>query len=231
MSRPIEDYALIGDTRTAALVGRDGSIDWLCLPRFDSGACFAKLVGGPDNGSWTMAPKGEARVVDRRYRKDSLILETIWETADGGRVRVVDGMLPASDVPRVVRHVIGVRGTRRGRAVRRRPARLRRREHADRLHGHREQPDELRAGVLSLVRAAAGAHRRALRAAPDRRVLARVGRDVQVRGAVARDGDALAAHAQGADRREDRRGPRRADDLAPGTARRRAQLGLPVLLA
>jgi len=111
MSRPIEDYALIGDTRTAALVCRDGSIDWLCLPRFDSGACFARLVGGDDNGFWTLRPQGEARVVDRRYREDSLILETIWETDDGGRVRVVDGMLPASDVPRVVRHVVGERGS------------------------------------------------------------------------------------------------------------------------
>ncbi|HEX3463181.1 MAG TPA: glycoside hydrolase family 15 protein [Candidatus Elarobacter sp.] len=110
MSRPIEDYALIGDTRTAALVCRDGSIDWLCLPRFDSGACFARLIGGGGNGSWTLAPKGGGRVVDRRYRENSLILETIWETDGGGRVRVVDGMLPESDVPRVVRHVVGERG-------------------------------------------------------------------------------------------------------------------------
>ena len=111
MARPIEDYALIGDTRTAALVCRDGSIDWLCLPHFDSGACFAKLVGDEGNGAWTLAPKAaDARVVERRYREDSLMLETIWELDGGARVRVVDGMLPASDVPRVVRHVVGVQG-------------------------------------------------------------------------------------------------------------------------
>jgi GH15 family glucan-1,4-alpha-glucosidase len=111
MARPIEDYALIGDTRTAALVCRDGSIDWLCLPRFDSGAVFAKLVGDEENGSWVLAPKDDkARVVERRYREDSVMLETIWELDGGARVRVVDGMLPGSDVPRVVRHVVGMKG-------------------------------------------------------------------------------------------------------------------------
>jgi GH15 family glucan-1,4-alpha-glucosidase len=111
MTRPIEDYALIGDTRTAALVCRDGSIDWLCLPRFDSGAVFAKLVGDEENGSWVLAPKDDkARVVERRYREDSVMLETIWELDGGARVRVVDGMLPGSDVPRVVRHVVGMKG-------------------------------------------------------------------------------------------------------------------------
>jgi GH15 family glucan-1,4-alpha-glucosidase len=109
MARRIEDYALIGDTRTAALVGRDGTIEWLCLPRFDSGACFAKLVGDDDNGSWSLAPKG-GRVVERRYREDSLLLETIWEVDGGVRVRVVDGMLPGSDAPRVVRLVVGEHG-------------------------------------------------------------------------------------------------------------------------
>ncbi|HEY0393367.1 MAG TPA: glycoside hydrolase family 15 protein [Candidatus Elarobacter sp.] len=109
MARPIEDYALIGDTRTAALVCRDGTIEWLCLPRFDSGACFAKLVGDDENGAWALAPKG-GRVVERRYREDSLVLETIWEVDGGARVRLVDGMLPGSDVPRVVRLVVGERG-------------------------------------------------------------------------------------------------------------------------
>jgi GH15 family glucan-1,4-alpha-glucosidase len=106
----IEDYALIGDTRTAALVSREGSVDWLCLPRFDSGACFANLIGEEENGAWSLAPVGEARVVDRRYREDSMVLETIWEAADGARVRVVDAMLPGTDVPRLVRMAIGEQG-------------------------------------------------------------------------------------------------------------------------
>jgi GH15 family glucan-1,4-alpha-glucosidase len=110
MTRPIEDYALIGDTRTAALVCRDGSIDWLCLPRFDSGACFAALVGDPENGAWTLTPKGHATAIRRAYREDSMVLETTYELEDGGRVRIVDAMLPGSDVPRVVRLVIGEAG-------------------------------------------------------------------------------------------------------------------------
>lgn len=68
MTSPIGDYALIGNTRTAALVGRDGSIDWLCLPRFDSGACFASLLGEPEQGRWLIAPKGEIRGIKRHYR-------------------------------------------------------------------------------------------------------------------------------------------------------------------
>ena len=110
MTRPIEDYALIGDTRTAALVCRDGSIDWLCLPRFDSGACFAALVGDAENGSWTLTPKGHATAIRRAYREDSMVLETTYELEDGGRVRIVDAMLPGSDVPRVVRLVVGEAG-------------------------------------------------------------------------------------------------------------------------
>ncbi len=110
MTRPIEDYALIGDTRTAALVCRDGSIDWLCLPRFDSGACFAALVGDPENGTWTLTPQGHATTIRRAYREDSMILETVYDLEDGGRVKVVDAMLPGSDVPRVVRMVIGEAG-------------------------------------------------------------------------------------------------------------------------
>src|ERR1700755_1590736 len=87
----IEDYALIGDCETAALVSRDGSIDWLCWPRFDSGACFAALLGTRENGLWRIAPKaGDARVT-RRYKGDTLILETQFETADGA-VCVTDFM-------------------------------------------------------------------------------------------------------------------------------------------
>lgn len=110
MSRPIEDYALIGDTRTAALVCRDGAIDWLCLPRFDSGACFAALVGEPENGAWSLAPQGRPAAIQRAYRQDSMVLETVYELDDGARVRVVDAMLPGSDVPRVLRLVEGEAG-------------------------------------------------------------------------------------------------------------------------
>jgi GH15 family glucan-1,4-alpha-glucosidase len=109
VSLPIEDYGLIGDTHTAALVGRDGSIDWLCLPRFDSGACFAALLGTPTNGRWHVGPSGPVRAASRRYRTDTLVLETDFDTADG-LVRVVDCMLPRDDVPTVIRIVQGIRG-------------------------------------------------------------------------------------------------------------------------
>ena len=79
----IEDYAVIGDCRSAALVGRAGSIDWLCWPRFDSDACFAALLGNAKNGRWLMAPARPARNVTRRYLGDSLILETMFTTATG----------------------------------------------------------------------------------------------------------------------------------------------------
>src|ERR1700739_1931529 len=79
MTLRIENYALVGDCHTAALVGRDGSIDWLCLPRFDSGACFAALLGRPEHGRWLLAPVARRRRVRRRYRGDSLILETTFD--------------------------------------------------------------------------------------------------------------------------------------------------------
>jgi GH15 family glucan-1,4-alpha-glucosidase len=105
----IEDYALIGDCHTAALVGRDGSIDWLCLPRFDSGACFAALLGGPEHGRWRIAPATEVRATRRRYRDGTLILETEFETAQG-TVRIIDCM-PLSDGRwDVLRIVEGLRG-------------------------------------------------------------------------------------------------------------------------
>jgi len=105
----IEDYALIGDTHTAALVGRDGSIDWLCLPRFDSGACFASLLGDPRHGRWLINPTAEVRQTRRHYRPATLILETECETADGA-VRLVDFMPPREQSPCVVRIVEGLRG-------------------------------------------------------------------------------------------------------------------------
>jgi GH15 family glucan-1,4-alpha-glucosidase len=104
----IEDYALIGDLQTAALVERGGSIDWLCLPRFDSGACFAALLGDTDNGRWLVAPKAGG-TTSRRYLGDTLVLETTWEN-DEGAVRVFDFMPPRDKAPDVVRIVEGVRG-------------------------------------------------------------------------------------------------------------------------
>src|SRR5438067_10326375 len=91
MARRIEDYALIGDCETAALVGRDGSIDWLCWPRFDSEACFAALLGSPDHGRWLIAPQDGRAKITRRYREKTLILETCFETGDGA-AEVVDFM-------------------------------------------------------------------------------------------------------------------------------------------
>ena len=108
MPLPIEDYALIGDNHTAALVGKDGSIDWLCLPRFDSPAAFAALLGGEKFGRWAIAPAAEARV-ERRYRPDTLILETTF-TTDEGSVTLVDAMLTTGEERRVVRSVYGLRG-------------------------------------------------------------------------------------------------------------------------
>jgi GH15 family glucan-1,4-alpha-glucosidase len=92
MGLRIEDYALIGNTHTAALVGRDGSIDWLCMPRFDSPACFAALLGTTDNGRWLIAPEQAARAARRRYRGDTLVLESEFDVPDGGRVAVIDFM-------------------------------------------------------------------------------------------------------------------------------------------
>jgi GH15 family glucan-1,4-alpha-glucosidase len=105
----IEDYAIIGDTQTVALVDKGGSIDWLCLPRFDSPACFAKLLGDEDNGQWSLAPVGAQRCTSRRYVGESLVLETTWEL-ESGSVRVVDYMPPRDRAPDVVRLVEGVSG-------------------------------------------------------------------------------------------------------------------------
>jgi len=110
MSNPIEDYALIGDGETAALVSRGGSIDWLCVPRFDSPACFAALLGGPEHGRWSLAPRDGARSVSRCYRDDTLVLETSFET-DTGAVTIVDCMPQRDGPPVVIRQVVGRRGT------------------------------------------------------------------------------------------------------------------------
>src|SRR4051794_26506829 len=106
----IEDYALFGDLQAAALVGRDGGVDWLCLPRFDSASCLAALLGDERQGRWVVAPAGEVRATARRYRPDTLILETDFETADGA-VRVIDFMPRRGDgPPRLMRVVEGLRG-------------------------------------------------------------------------------------------------------------------------
>ena len=105
MSEPIESYGLIGDCETAALVGKNGSVDWLCWPRFDSDACFAAILGGPDNGRWLIAPHDGVESVHRRYRPDTLILETEFRTKSG-RITLTDFMLPrdaTSDLVRIVR--------------------------------------------------------------------------------------------------------------------------------
>ena len=106
----IEDYAFLSDTQTGALVSRDGCVDWLCFPRFDSGACFASLLGDSKNGHWRMAPEGEVIRTERRYRGDTLILETDIETADGA-VRLIDFMPPRGEAPDIVRIVEGLRGS------------------------------------------------------------------------------------------------------------------------
>ncbi|MFJ4815083.1 glycoside hydrolase family 15 protein [Streptomyces sp. NPDC088801] len=109
MHPSIEDYALIGDEQTAALVGMDGSVDWLCLPRFDSAACFARLLGDEDNGYWRIAPVGADRCTRRAYRRDTLVLDTEWETGQGA-VRVTDLMPQRDRAPDLVRVVEGLDG-------------------------------------------------------------------------------------------------------------------------
>ncbi|MFL5759646.1 MAG: glycoside hydrolase family 15 protein [Thermomicrobiales bacterium] len=109
MGLRIEDYAIIGDTGSVALVGNNGSIDWLCLPRFDSAACFAALLGDENNGRWQIAPAADSLRVDRRYRPGTLVLETEFETTDGA-VRIIDCMPPRNGSPEVIRRVEGLRG-------------------------------------------------------------------------------------------------------------------------
>ncbi|HWH34406.1 MAG TPA: glycoside hydrolase family 15 protein [Acidimicrobiales bacterium] len=109
MSVPLEDYALLGDTESAALVSTQGSIDWLCLPRFDSPSCFAALLGTPEHGRWLLAPAGEPRCRHRTYRDGGLVLESRYET-EGGAVTVVDCMPPRDGMPNLVRLVRGEAG-------------------------------------------------------------------------------------------------------------------------
>jgi GH15 family glucan-1,4-alpha-glucosidase len=109
LSLPIEDYAMIGDCLTAALVSRQGSIDWLCLPDFDSPACFASLLGTPENGRWSIAPADPIRAVRRNYRDGTLILETHFET-ETGSATLIDCMVTGRDTPQLLRVVAGIKG-------------------------------------------------------------------------------------------------------------------------
>jgi GH15 family glucan-1,4-alpha-glucosidase len=108
-ARRIEDYALIGDLHTAALAGRDGSIDWCCFPRFDSDACFAALLGAPGHGRWLLSPTGKVRRMSRGYRPETLVLDSTIVTATGS-VRVTDFMPPRRESPNIVRIVEGLSG-------------------------------------------------------------------------------------------------------------------------
>jgi len=110
MTVNIEDYGLIGDCETAALVSKDGSIDWLCWPRFDSGACFSALLGDAGNGRWRIAPAGAKPSITRRYRPNTLILETTFVTIDG-EVMVIDFLPLRTQASHLVRLVVGKRGT------------------------------------------------------------------------------------------------------------------------
>jgi GH15 family glucan-1,4-alpha-glucosidase len=105
----IEDYGFLSDTQTGALVSRDGCIDWLCFPRFDSGACFASLLGGKENGHWRFFPEEKVETTQRRYRGDTLILETEIETKSGA-MRLIDFMPPRGENPDLIRIVEGLRG-------------------------------------------------------------------------------------------------------------------------
>jgi GH15 family glucan-1,4-alpha-glucosidase len=109
MPSRIEDYALVGDCETAALVARDGSVDWLCFPRFDSGGCFAALLGTPEHGRWQITPAGDVKSVRRRYREGTLVLETDFVT-EAGTARLIDCMPGRDHHPKLVRVVEGIDG-------------------------------------------------------------------------------------------------------------------------
>ena len=260
----LEDYGLIGDLEAAALVGRTGAVDWLCLPRFDSASCFSALLGDDRHGRWLVAPAGEVQANSRRYRPGTLVLETDFETSEGA-VRLIDFMpRRAQGPPRVMRIVEGLRG--------RVPMRMELSVRPD--YGSIKPwielasdgaiatagPDAFRLStplplqvedgtVIAEFVAVEGARERltltwhlSYEESPPVEdadsALARTeawwrewsGR-CSYRGRVSRRGPDLADRAQGDDLGDDGSGDRGADDLAAGGDRRRAQLGLPLLLA
>jgi hypothetical protein len=243
MSRPIEDYALVGDLQSAALVSRDGSIDWLCLPRFDSEACLAALLGDEKYGYWQIAPAREITRVQRRYRPGTLVLETEFTTASGV-VRLIDCMPPRGADPVLIRLVEGVSGRvdmRMTLAARFEYGltlpRVRRQDAARRIVAGGQSlwifsPLEVHAPEADLVaRFSVGQG--------DRVPVAAVWRpshlpapDPPPASALVEQttGDPLTDHPQGALLRTDRRPGRRADHLTPPADLRGAQLGLPLLL-
>ena len=262
---PIEDYAMIGDCHSAALVSREGSIDWLCWPRFDSPACFAALVGTPDNGRWRIAPAEPPVRIRRQYRPGTMILETIFETKDGS-VALIDFMTAATGSSSVVRIVEGRGGQvamRLDLALRfdygsavpwvtqlQRNTGLRAIAGPDvvvlhsgaQLHGEKLTTVgefTVAAGQRVPFTLSHGQSHLDDPVAPD----ALTALDEIDAGWTSwssrclyqgewRDaGGALAADAEGAHLLSDRRHRRRADHLAARTARRRAQLGLSLLLA
>ncbi|MBR22830.1 MAG: glucoamylase, partial [Leifsonia sp.] len=109
MPEPLENYALIGDCRSAALVGRTGSIDWLCMPRFDSASLFARILGDETHGHWSLNPVGSGECTSRQYEEDTFILITRWVT-ESGEVEVIDSMPHGDGAADVARRVVGISG-------------------------------------------------------------------------------------------------------------------------
>src|SRR5665647_1231976 len=255
----IEDYAIVGDLHTAALIGVDGSMDWLCLPHFNSAACFAALLDSPEAGRWLLAPASGGSCTTRRYRPGTLILETEWESADG-RVRVTDFMPPRDEVVDIVRIVEGLSGAvrmrgelalrfdygqvvpwvrrdkRGGRAGRGLPGHTgpgagREPAHRQRLHGACGGAGALRADLDAQPSAPSqvGEPREGL--AGHRGVLDKVVRKEPGCGSLQGCCPTLPDHPEGPDLRAHWRHRGRCDDLPARADRWATELGLPVLLA
>ena len=263
MSSLIEDYAIIGDTETVALVARNGSIDWFCVPRFDGGACFAALLGGREHGRWLLHPTAEVERIDRRYVGDTMVLETLFHTSTGSAA-VIDFMpIRDEDADRgphrrgSQRHGRADDGADRalrlrlcgsvGEGVRQRHRGARRMRCAATVHARAAQGPRPR--HVQRVRGAAkengcrscspGSNRTSpsrsprpvRRARGTEAMVDRLGVALHLRGRPQGHRAALVAHVEGAHLRADGRGGRGRHHVAARMARRRPQLGLPVLLA
>ena len=261
----IEDYALIGDCITAALVGRNGSIDWLCWPRFDGNACFAALLGTSEHGRWQICPADPAPRISRAYRDGSMVLETVFDTADG-RVAVIDFMPIGRANSSVIRLVQGQRGkvamrlhmalrfdygttvpwvtqledgsglsaiAGPSRVVLRSPVALRGRNFATVAEFDVAEGEWVPFvhDTRHLPPAAARSDRLAGGVAGHEIILARMVCPLLLHRSQAGGGPALVIDLEGADLRGDRRDCRRSHYVAARAARRRTQLGLPLLLA